>query len=262
MHKVLRVAVSAVLPALILPVLILVAWELLARAGGVAKYLSSPSAIAAAVGELVRSGELGSALLVSVARAYAGFAIGASTGTLLGLAAGLSSTTRFMLDPLVAFLYPIPKIAFLPVFLLLLGLGHGSTIGIIAFSVFFPVFLAARYAVVGVERNFIRAARSMGAGPWRVFQRVVLPATLPQIFAGMRVGLSLAFVLLFAAEMIGSRDGLGFLVIEGQDALRFDLMLAAILGFAVAGLLSDGLLMLVRGRLLRGQMIGTEEGAG
>ena len=246
---------------MLMPVLILIVWELLARTGGVAKYLSSPSAIATAIGGLIQSGELGSAMLVSVGRAYAGFVIGATTGTLLGLAAGLSWPTRFMLDPLVAFFYPIPKIAFLPVFLLLLGLGHGSTIGIIAFSVFFPVFVAARHAVVGVERNLIRVARSMGAGAWRVFFRVVLPATLPQIFAGMRIGLSLAFVLLFAAEMIGSRDGLGFLVIEGQDALRFDIMLAGIFGFAVAGFVSDWVLMRIRGRLLRGQIIGTEEGA-
>ena len=247
---------------MVMPVLILIVWELLARGGGVAKYLSSPSAISAATGGLIQSGELGLAMLVSVGRAYAGFVIGASAGTLLGLAAGLSLPTRFMLDPLVAFLYPIPKIAFLPVFLLLFGLGHGSTISIIAFSVFFPVFVAARHAVVGVERNLVRMARSMGAGTWRVFFRVVLPATLPQIFAGMRIGLSLAFVLLFAAELIGSRDGLGFLVIEGQDALRFDIMLAGISGFAVAGVLSDWVLMLIRGRLLRGQMIGTEEGAG
>lgn len=254
-------ALKAVI-GLVMPMLILIVWELLARTGGVAKYLSSPSAIAAAIGGLIQSGELGSAMLVSVGRAYVGFAIGASAGALLGLAAGLSTPTRLLLDPLVAFLYPIPKIAFLPVFLLLLGLGHGSTIGIIAFSVFFPVFVAARHAVVGVERNLIRVARSMGAGTLRIFFRVVLPAALPQIFAGMRIGLSLAFVLLFAAEMIGSRDGLGFLVIEGQDALRFDMMLAGIFGFAVAGLSSDRVLMLVRERLLRGQIIGTEEGAG
>ncbi len=253
---------SNALLGVIVPVLLIAVWEGMARIGNVPVYLSSPSGIAQALAELARSGDLGSAIAVSVTRAYAGFALGALSGALLGLLAGLSAPVRQFFDPLVAFLYPVPKIAFLPVFLLMFGLGHGSKIAIITFSVFFPVFLAARHAVIGIERNLVWAARSMGAGSWRVFFRVLLPAALPQIMSGMRIGLALSFILVFAAELIGASDGLGHLVTEGEEAVRFDMMMAAILGFAAAGYISDLVLMRLRRWLLKGQIMGTEEAVG
>ena len=103
--------------------------------------------------------------------------------------------------------------------------------------------------------------RDPHAGDLYIFRRVILPATRPQLLAGARVGLSLAFVLLFAAELIGSKDGLGHLIHQGEEALRFDLMLAAIATFGLLGFFSDAMLMKLRARLLRGQMVGTQETA-
>jgi ABC-type nitrate/sulfonate/bicarbonate transport system permease component len=177
------------------------------------------------------------------------------------LAAGLTPAVRNFFDPLVAFLYSIPKIAFLPVFLLLFGLGHASKISIIAFSCFFPVFIASRYAVLAVNKVLIWAAENMGAsGPTRFF-RVIIPAAAPQLFAGVRIGLAHAFVILFAAELIGSQGGLGTLISEGEESARFDLMFAGILVFAILGFASDRALMAIRRRVLRGQIIGTAEQA-
>ena len=182
-------------------------------------------------------------------------------GSIAGLAAGLIPGVRNFFDPLVAFLFAIPKIAFLPVFLLLFGLGHASKISIIAFSSFFPVFIASRHAVVSVNKVLLWAGENMGAPAGTMFFRVIVPASAPQLFSGIRIGLAHAFVILFAAELLGSQSGLGTLIAEGEQAARFDLMFAGIVTFAVLGFLSDRILMAIRRRVLRGQMIGTVEEA-
>ena len=138
---------SATIQNWILPVAALVAWEIFGRAGMLPRYLSFPSAILAALWELAVSGELFVALAASLYRVSTGFVLGTVAGVIVGLGAGIVPGIRHFFDPLVSFLYSIPKIAFLPVFLLLFGLGHASKIAIIAFSGFFPVFIASRHAV-------------------------------------------------------------------------------------------------------------------
>jgi NitT/TauT family transport system permease protein/sulfonate transport system permease protein len=213
------------------------------------RYLSTPGAIVAALWEIALTGELFVALAASLYRASAGFVLGTAAGIVVGLAAGIMPAVRHFFDPLVSFLYSIPKIAFLPIFLLLLGLGHASKIAIIAFSCFFPVFIASRHAVLSVNRLFVWAAENMGAPPRTIFFRVVVPAAAPQLFAGIRIALAHSFVVLFAAELIS----------YGEEWVRFDLMFAGIVCFAGLGFLGDRLLLAIRSRLLKGQMIGTEE---
>ena len=243
----------------VLPVAVAIAWETTGRAGILPSYLSYPSAIARAIWSVTIDGELAVDAGVSLYRVLAGFLIGAAAGLVVGLAAGLTPIVRSFFDPLVSFLFAVPKIAFLPVFLLLFGIGHASKIAIIGFSCFFPMFLTARQAVLSVNKHYLWAARNMGAGSRTILRRVLLPAAAPQLFAGLRVGLAHAFVVLFAAEVIGSHAGLGQLVSEGEDSDRFDLMLGAILVFAALGFLGDRLLMALRRRVLRGQTMGTEE---
>jgi NitT/TauT family transport system permease protein/sulfonate transport system permease protein len=252
-------------PALLLnwalPVATLVAWEVFGRLGMLPRYLSAPTQIAAALWEIAVSGELWVALLASVWRVTAGFALGSAAGVVVGLGAGRVQGIRRFFDPLVSFLFPIPKIAFLPIVLLLFGLGHASKISIIAFSVFFPVFVAARHAVLSINPLLVWAARNMGAPPRTVFFRVVIPAAAPELFAGVRIGLAHAFIVLFAAELIGSKAGLANLISYGEEWVRFDLMFAGIVCFAALGFVGDRILMAVRRRVLRGQLIGTEEQA-
>jgi ABC-type nitrate/sulfonate/bicarbonate transport system permease component len=188
----------------ILPVAALAAWEVLGRAGLLPRYLSTPSAILAALWELALTGELFVALAASLYRVSVGFALGTAAGIVVGLGAGMLPGVRHFFDPLVSFLYSIPKIAFLPIFLLLFGLGHASKIAVIAFSGFFPVFVASRYAVLSVDKLLIWAARNMGTPSRTIFFRVLIPAAAPQLFGGIRIGLAHAFVVLFAAELIGS----------------------------------------------------------
>jgi NitT/TauT family transport system permease protein/sulfonate transport system permease protein len=223
------------------------------------RYLSFPSAILAALWELAVSGELFVALAASLYRVSTGFVLGTVAGVIVGLGAGIVPGIRHFFDPLVSFLYSIPKIAFLPVFLLLFGLGHASKIAIIAFSGFFPVFIASRHAVLSVNKLLVWTAQNMGTPQRKIFFRVIIPAAAPQLFSGVRIGLAHAFVVLFAAELIGSKVGLGTIISSGEEWVRFDLMFAGIVCFAVLGFVSDRILLAVRARVLKGQMIGTEE---
>jgi len=241
------------------PVAVLAAWEGLGRCALLPRYLSTPTLILAALWEVTSDGELVQALAASLYRVSIGFVLGTGAGVAVGLGAGLVPGVRYFFGPLVSFLYSVPKIAFLPIFLLLFGLGHASKISIIAFSCFFPVFIASRHAVLSVNKLLIWAAQNMGASGPTMFFRVFMPAAAPQLFAGVRIGLAHAFVILFAAELIGSQGGLGTLISEGEDAARFDLMLAGIITFAVLGFASDRILMAIRRRVLRGQTIGTVE---
>jgi ABC-type nitrate/sulfonate/bicarbonate transport system permease component len=242
-----------------IPIVTVVVWEVFGRADLLPHYLSAPTLIVAALWELAISGELFVALAASLYRVALGFTIGMAMGIIAGLGAGIVPGVRHFFDPLVSFLYSIPKIAFLPIFLLLFGLGHASKISIIAFSVFFPVFVASRHAVLSINPILVWIAQNMGTPPRTIFFRVVIPAVAPQLFAGIRIGLAHAFVVLFAAELIGSKAGLANLISFGEEWVRFDIMFAGIVCFAVLGFVSDRILMAIRRHVLKGHLIGTEE---
>jgi NitT/TauT family transport system permease protein/sulfonate transport system permease protein len=249
----------AVIQHWLVPAAVIACWEVAGRLAALPPYLSYPTQIVTALWSLAADGELLRAVAVSLYRVLAGFAIGTVAGVGIGLAAGLVRGVRNFFDPLVSFLFAVPKIAFLPVFLILLGIGDPSKIGIVAFSCFFPVFVASRQAVLSVNKLFLWSALNMGARRGTLFFRVLIPAAAPQLFAGFRISLAHAFIVLFAAELIGSHSGLGVLIAEGEDAGRFDLMFAAILAFAILGFVSDRILMTVRERVLKGSSLGTEE---
>ena len=250
---------AAVIQNWVVPVAVVAAWETLGRLAVLPPYLSFPSQILAALWEVSVDGELAQAVAASLYRALGGFAIGTAAGLFVGLSAGLFRGVRAFFDPLVSFLFAVPKIAFLPVFLMLFGIGHASKIGIVALSCFFPMFIAARHAVLSVNKLFLWAAQNMGTPRATLFFRVLIPAAAPQLFAGARISLAHAFIALFAAELIGSHAGLGVLIADGENAARFDLMFAGIVAFAVLGFLSDRILLVVRAHLLKGSALGTEE---
>jgi ABC-type nitrate/sulfonate/bicarbonate transport system permease component len=243
----------------IVPIATLAAWQIFGGTGVLPRYLPPPTAILGALYEVAIDGELARAVAISLYRVATGFVLGTGSGIVVGLGAGLMPSIRYFFDPLVAFLYAVPKIAFLPIFLLLFGLGNESKIAIVAFSCFFPVFVASRHAALAVNRILVWTAQNMGAPRATMFFRVFVPAAAPQLFAGARIGLAHCFVLLFAAELIGLQGGVGALIVEGDDAARFDLMFAGIVTFAVLGFLGDRVLMAIRRVVLRGQIIGTAE---
>jgi ABC-type nitrate/sulfonate/bicarbonate transport system permease component len=232
-------------------------WQALASAGLLPGYLVSPAVIAREFAALAASGELIRHSAVSLYRSLAGLALGAGLGVGVGLLAGASRAVAGLSEPLVSLTYPVPKVAFLPVLLVWFGISETSKILLIALSCFYPSYIAALYGVRAVDPVWIWAARNMGAGPRRVFLRVIVPGAAAHIFAGLRVSLALAFILMLASELIGSsnRLGLGFLLLNADASGRFDVMFAAILAIAVLGFAADRALLGVRRRLLPGYVV-------
>ena len=228
---------------------LLALWQL-ASLRGLPDYVLSPLDIlehfVAALGTRELYADAGASLL----RALPGFAIGTLTGVALGLAAAIARNFDEMLHPFVFLTYPVPKIVMLPVFMLWFGIGDLSKILIIALACFYPSFINAYYGAKATPRILVWSARNMGAGEAQIFRRVVLPAALPLIFAGMRVSLALSFIVMFATEMINARSGLGHLIREAENGLRFDLMYVALLTIAIMGYAGDRLLRYLRHRVL------------
>ena len=224
---------------------VIVLWQL-AALRGLPDYVLSPLEIARHFGAALGSRELYDDAWASLVRALPGFAIGTLLGVALGLAAGIARSFDEMLSPLVFLTYPVPKIVMLPVFMLWFGIGDLSKILIIALACFYPTFINAYYGARATPRILVWSARNMGAGEALIFRRVVLPAALPLIFAGLRVSLALSFIVMFATEMINARSGLGHLIREAENSLRFDLMYVSLLSIAILGYAGDRLLRFSR----------------
>src|SRR2546421_5560390 len=224
-------------------------WELL-WIRGLPAYILGPFEILKHFFAALGSTELYEDIGASLMRSVPGFAIGAVLGSALGLAAGISRVLDRMLSPMIFLSYPVPKIVMLPLFMLWFGIGDISKILIIALACFYPTFINAYYGARATPSILVWSARNMGAADAQIFRRVVLPGALPQIFAGLRVALALSFIVMFATEMINARSGLGHLIREAENGLRFDLMYVSLLSIAVLGYAGDRLLRLARGRVL------------
>jgi sulfonate transport system permease protein len=242
---------SQTAPGWILPIILASGWELLARAGIVDTSLfSSPSQIAAELVKLAASGELLAHLETTFVRVVSGFAIGVSAATLLGAVTGYSGFTRRLVDPTLQSLRSIPSMAWVPLFLLWLGIGESSKIALIALGVFFPVYLNLMNAVRSVDRKLVEVGLANGFRGFALVKTVVLPASLPAYLVGLRQGLSLGWMFVVAAEIMGASRGLGYLLIDGQATGRPAIMIASVILFAICGKVSDGLLATLSERWL------------
>ncbi len=232
--------------------LVLLAWQL-AVLLGLPEYILSPLQIAQFFWEALGTAELYENVGASLGRALPGFAIGTFFGALLGLAAGMARWFDRLFSPAVFVTYPVPKIVMLPIFMLWFGIGDLSKVLIIALACFYPVFINAYYGARATQKILVWAALNMGAGPGRIFRGIVLPGALPQIFAGLRVSLALSFIVMFAAEMINARSGLGHMIRIAENSLRFDLMYVSLVSIAILGYAGDRLLSAVREKALAWQ---------
>lgn len=218
-------------------------WELVARLGWVAPlYLPAPTAIAQELVRMAASGTLGASLTASLSRILWGLLLGAAAGLAVGMAVGLSRVAEGALDPLISLLYPIPKIAVLPLFVLWLGIGEASKVAIIATGVFFPVAINTIAGVRQTSPLLIRAALSLGANRRQVVTKVVLPSALPVIFSGLRLGTGMALLLVVSAEMVAATTGLGFLILNAGDLMLTTRLMAGIVVLSALGILSTWLL--------------------
>jgi len=227
-------------------------WQLLWMTG-LPDFVLSPAEVAGHFAEAVRSGELWPHVAASLLRALPGFLLGTAAGIAAGLGAGVARGVDQVLSPVVFLTYPVPKIVFLPMFMLWFGIGDLSKVLIIALACFYPSFVNAYHGARATPRILVWSALNMGARRRQVFWKIVVPAALPLVFAGIRVSLALSFVLLFSTEMINARSGLGSLIRQSEGSLRFDLMYVSILAIAILGYASDQLLRLVRRRVLAWQ---------
>jgi sulfonate transport system permease protein len=238
----------------LLPILIALVWEAAVRFGFVqGRLVPPPSRIIETLTNLAATGELWIHVWATLWRVSVGFFLGASAGIVFGAVSGSSETARRLLDPTLQALRAIPSIAWVPLFILWLGIFEASKVALIAIGVFFPVYLGITGAILSVDRKLIEVGRVFRLSRAKMARRILLPAVLPEALISLRSGLGLGFMFVVAAEIMGASEGLGYLLVDGQQMGRPDHILAAIIAFAVLGKLADSLLVGVTKPLVRWQ---------
>ena len=228
---------------------VLIVWQL----APLPDYILSPLEIGKNFVQALGGAELYEHIAASLMRSLPGFALGSLVGAVLGLAAGVARWFDRLLSPAVFLTYPVPKIVMLPIFMIWFGIGDLSKVLIIALACFYPVFINAYYGVRQTRTILVWSALNMGATQAEIFRRVVVPSAAPMILASLRVSLALSFIVMFAAEMINARSGLGFLIRTAENSLRFDLMYVSLLAIAILGYAGDRLVRFAHSRLLAWQ---------
>lgn len=231
--------------AILSPLAVLLLWQVASDLGLIdQRYVPSPVSIAEAGWSLTVSGELGRHIAASLKRLVIGFIVGAVPGVLIGMAMGLNRWLRAVIDPLVAALYPIPKIAILPLLMLVFGLGDTSKVVVVAMSVLFLTIISTTIGVLQIDRIYFDVARNFGT-PWhKLFLRVILPGALPEVFGGLRISLGVSLVVLVGAEFVASnsRIGIGYLIWSSWETLVVEKMFVGIIVITVLGVISTFLL--------------------
>jgi NitT/TauT family transport system permease protein len=228
---------EAALPALTVIVFVL-AWEMFVRLRGIPPiYLPAPSSIAVYLWRMTADGTMLYHLGITLLRILAGFALAAVTGIALGVLMGMSRTVARVADAWIAALYPLPKISLIPLLIIWLGTGEAYKIVISAVSAFFPIVISTFSGVRQVERGLMKAAKDLGAD-WRQIQlKVVVPAAVPSILAGLQLGMGVTIILVVAAEMIGgsAQGGMGYLLISAGQVMETEKVFASLVVLAVMG---------------------------
>jgi sulfonate transport system permease protein len=239
---------------LLLPLTLALGWELAVWLGySNGRLVPPPSRVLATILELARSGELTHHIFATLWRVGLGFALGVAAGTLLGAISGYWSLARRLLDPTVQALRAIPSLAWVPLFILWLGIFETSKIVLIAVGVFFPVYLGVMGAILSVDRKIVEVGRVFRLSGPAMIRRILLPAVLPAYVVSLRVGLGLGWMFVVAAELIGASEGLGYLLLDGQQLGKPAQILAAIVIFAILGKLTDWLIEVGAAPFLRWQ---------
>ena len=231
--------------------LFLVMWELLARSGAVPRRLfptvgDSFSAFA----DLWRSGSMQRDITSTLKRVLVGFVLGAVPGILVGMATGRIRWVQFVLRPIITLFRPIPAIALVPVAVVWFGIGESSKYFVIAYAVSITVWLNVHTGAASVSETHLRVALSLGAGRWRRFREVVVPASAPDIITGLRYGAAVAFIVLVAAELAGAQRGLGYRIQLSAEFLQTDRIFAGLITLGVLGAMLDALFHFTSKRLV------------
>jgi len=226
-----------ILPALTMAIFVL-GWEFLVRARGIPPiYLPAPSAIAVQLYQMAVDGSLLHNLALTLARIFAGFALAGFCGILAGLLMGMSRVVARTADAWIAALYPLPKISLIPLLIIWLGTGEAYKIVISAVTAFFPIVISTYTGIRQVDRGLLKTAIDLGASRAQVQTKIVIPAAIPSILAGLQLGMGVTIILVVAAEMIGgsAQGGMGYLLISSGQVMETEKVFASLVVLAVAG---------------------------
>jgi NitT/TauT family transport system permease protein len=233
------------------PLALLLLWEVSARAGVVdVRFFPAPSGIAHQAVELTSSGELWGHLAASLQRLAWGTLLGGIPALLLGIAMGLYRPIRAAIDPLISATYPVPKSAILPLILLIFGLGEASKIVMVALGVFFPVLINTITGVLQIDKIYLDVGRNFRATRWQTFRTVALPGALPSIMAGIKLGIGMGLILIAIAEMVGAKNGIGFMIWDAWQILSVETMYVGLIVISILGFLLTLILNEIEGWIL------------
>ncbi|MCX2726536.1 ABC transporter permease [Thermomicrobium sp. 4228-Ro] len=229
------------------PIVLLLLWEVAARVGWVdQRFFPAPSAIVRAFWEAVTTGVLLHHLKITLWRVVLGTIIGGVPAVLIGLAMGLWRWLRLTLDPIIAATYPLPKSALFPLLLLIFGLGEGSKVSMVAIGVFYLAVTNAMEGVLAISPVYFDVAKTFGARRWDVIRTVALPGAMPLVLAGLRLGVGTGLILGVLAEMLGARDGLGYLLWSAWQTFSVSSLWATLFVTAILGFVSVQLVDFLR----------------
>jgi NitT/TauT family transport system permease protein len=222
------------------PIGLLLVWQLLLMVGiGDRRFIPAPSDIAARFWDLAVSGELALHVGVTLYRVALGFVIGVVPAVAMGLLMAMFKPVRIFFDPLIATLFPIPKIALMPLLLLAFGFGDASKVALVAIAVFFPVIVNTYVGAANIDKLYWDVAKNYGASQWIMFTRVVFFGALPTIFAGLRIALAVSFIVLVASEFVATKNGIGYLIWNSWELLQVDVMFVGIVTIGILGLITS-----------------------
>ncbi len=236
---------------LISPIGLLLLWQLLLMAGfGDRRFIPAPTDIALRFWEMIVSGELWMHVAVTLYRVLVGFLLGVVPGVAVGLLMAMFRPVRIFFDPLIASLFPIPKIALMPLLLLVFGFGDASKVALVAIAVFFPVIINTYSGASNIEKIYWDVARNYGASQQVMFRRIVFFGALPMIFAGLRIALAVSFIVLVAAEFVATKAGIGYLIWNSWELLQVDVMFVGIVTVGILGLIATVILQEIERKVI------------
>jgi sulfonate transport system permease protein len=246
-----RFYISERLLGWIIPIALLLVWELFARLGILPQnWLPSPTVVGKTIYELAVAGDLWKHAGITIARVFVGFVLGASAGTLFGALTGYLPIARKLLDPSLQALRSVPSIAWVPLFLLWLGIQETSKIALISVGAFFPVYLNLSVAMRHIDPKLLEVGKLYRLSSLQMIRRLILPAVLPEYIVGLRSGLGLAWMFVVAAELLGASSGIGYLMVDGEMTGRAAIILASVILFAIFGKTTDWMMNALGRKLL------------
>jgi sulfonate transport system permease protein len=250
--KALRVRITDAGAGWVLPIGLLAGWEVAARLGFMTEtILPAPSAVLLAAWTLLLKGELFTHIGVSGARALAGFAVGGLIGFGLGLANGLSAASRKFTDTTLQMIRNVPHLALVPLVIIWFGIDEGAKLFLVALGVFFPIYVNTLLGILTVDPQLIEMGRAYGMSNATLFRRILLPGALPSIFVGVRYGLGIMWLTLIVAETIAASSGLGYMAMQAREFLLVDIVVLAIIIYALLGKLADSIARALERRSLQ-----------